>query len=123
MIFAAIDVLSLANACVFRFFRLTECVIWPSLNVFAALLWIFFPEDFALTGVLNITKSHVQPSFGDGITTVQKPRDQDADVAEPLRPVHFQAVLVGEPRCDDVALTLVEFAQNFRNLDVFSRYE
>src|ERR1700685_89573 len=123
MIFAAIDVLTLAHAYGFRFFRLTERVSWFPPKVFAALLWIYFPEDFALASVLNIAKGHVQPSFGNSITTVQEPRDQDADIAEPLRPVHFQAMLVGEPRCDDVALTLIEFAQNFRNLDVFSRYE
>src|SRR5580692_4023652 len=99
MIFAAIDVLSLAHVSGLRFFRLTErvrMIPFPP-NVFAASLRKFFPEDFALAGVLNIAKGHVQSSFGNGITTVQEPRDQDADVTEPLRPFYFQAVLVGEP--------------------------
>ena len=123
MIFAAIDVLSLANVSGLRFFCLAECVIWSSLNIFAALLWIYFPEDFALASVLNIAKSHVQTGFGNCVTTIQKPSDQNADIAEPLRPVHFQAMLVGQPGCDDLALTLIEFAQDFRNLDLFSRDE
>src|SRR5580693_6410918 len=99
MIFAAIDVLSRAHVSGLRFFGLTErgrMIPFPP-NVFAAWLRKFFPEDFALAGVLNIAKGHVQPGLGDGITTVQKPRDQDADIAEPLRPVYFQTVLVGEP--------------------------
>src|ERR1700689_5320500 len=97
MIFAAIDVLSLAYVSGLRFFRLTERVIWFPLNVFAALFRQFFPKDFSLPSVLNIAESHVQPSFGHCVTTVQKPSDQDADIAESLRPVHFQAMLAREP--------------------------
>src|ERR1700722_5385534 len=121
MIFVAIDVLSLAHACVFRFFHLTECVIWSSLNIFAALLRKFFPEYFALTSVLDIAESHVQPSFGNGITPVQQPRAQYAHVRKTFQALCLQSVLSGEPGCDDVALPLVELREDFRNFDFFSR--
>src|ERR1700677_4964149 len=94
MIFAAIDVLSLANVSGLRFFCLAECVIWSSLNIFAALLWIFFPEDFAMTAVLNVAQCGRQICFTNRVSTIEQPCDQHADIAEPLRPVYFQTVLV-----------------------------
>jgi hypothetical protein len=83
MIFAAIDVLSLANVSGLRFFCLAECVIWSSLNIFAALLWIYFPEDFALASVLNIAKSHVQTEFAQDFRNLDLfSRDEDKSVAQ-----------------------------------------
>src|ERR1700722_17526245 len=107
MIFAAIDVLTLAHVCGFRFFRLTECVIRPSLNIFAALLRKFLPEDFTMTAVLNVAQGGRQICFTNRVSTIEQPCDQYADVTEPLRPLYFQSMLVGEPGCDDVALTLI----------------
>src|ERR1700722_6856896 len=123
MVFAAIDVLTLAHACGFRFFRLAEWVIWPPLTVFSALLRKFLPEDFTMTAVLNVAQCGRQICFTNRVSTIEQPCDQYAHVRKTFQALCLQSVLSGEPGCDDVALTLVELRKDFRNFDFFSRDE